>query len=189
MHLSRRLFLRHPTGYKKSRNVKVNAMIHRGQVACALAAITLGTAAQAESYLCVASQVSGFHYSPSSGKWSSMSFNAESKYVVSRATSEDPELAKIKRWGASAGHGGPIDWIVRKVGEQNYEAVCAIPQKDRSEDVLPVAMGVMKCSGIMSEFLVNLTTLRFQNYFWGSYSLNLKPGDDSAIEIGECSKL
>jgi hypothetical protein len=164
-------------------------MTSRGHIACALAAMTIGTTAHAESYLCVASQVSGFQYNPSSGRWSSKSFNPQSKYVVSRVTNEDPEFAQVKRFGTSVGHIGPIDWIVRKLGDQDYQGVCATPQKDRMEDVLPLALGVMKCPGVMTEFLVNLTTLRFQNYFWGSYSLNLKPGDDSAIEIGECSKL
>jgi len=57
------------------------------------------------------------------------------------------------------------------------------------EDAVASALGVIKCTGLMSEFLVNLTTLRFQNYLWGSHSLSLKPADDPGIEIGACTRI
>jgi hypothetical protein len=171
-------------------------MIHRGQVTRLFAVMSVtaawvcANAAQGESYLCVTSQVTGFHYSESNNRWTSMNFTSESKYVLSRPPNDsDPEFASLKRWAQMVGHVGPIDWIVRTVGSQNYEAVCSSPQKEKLEGALQAALGVMRCSGILSEFMLNLSKLRFQHYLWGNYSLDVKPRDDTAIEIGECTKL
>lgn len=160
-------------------------MTHRGRAALSVAAMAVTAAAHGEGYSCVASQVTGFHYSETDERWVPVNFPSESKYIVSRATTEQ---AAVKRWAQMVGHVGPVDWIVKKIGSHDVHAVCNSPQKDNLLDALTEGLGVIKCSGLMSEFMFNPTTLQFQNYLWGGYS-TMQTADDTALEIGECSKL
>lgn len=137
----------------------------------ALAASLLwASAAQAESYLCVADKSAGFYFDKQSKTWDTTTFKAGQKYLVVRGKAEGDSS------GAAA-------WLVKEVGEESAAAVC---DRDFNE------YGYLHCSGF-HEFRMNRKNGRFlMAYFIGYVSAGIvgKEGEDTPnMAIGKCSRI
>ena len=129
------------------------------------------SASASTSYLCLTDMDTGFAFDKDRQQWHSVDFRAESKYVVSKATT-----------GAHA-------WEVKQVG---YEIPFIVCTQDFNE------LRLLFCAGI-GDFRMNKHTLRFlYSYpigYWntapeGSPHQGLREGADAPhMAIGKCSPL
>ena len=136
--------------------------------------------ARSDGWLCIADAITGFTYDVNSRSWKPQQFRAEFKYVVRRATPEDPFATAL---GAK--------WTVQEFGAQVPTAVC---QNN------PVSSTLLTCGTLSGgEFLLNTIELRYLFTRQGGYfyppdvlknAIKEDGGpDDVAMEIGKCSPL
>lgn len=128
-----------------------------------------------ESYLCVTEKVTGFIYNQELGDWSATSFNANRRYVVSRARADG------------------FAWEVVQVGETVPSTLCR-------NDFSPA--GNLSCEG-SHQFKMNKANRRFLHaYLMGYWSDHngetrmtgnpflFKEGENTPfVEIGTCRPL
>lgn len=122
----------------------------------------------AESYLCVADNSTGFKYDENSKTWISVPFKTDSKYLVN----------KSKKLGS---------WVIKETGGGTF-IQCEKGFND---------WGFLRCSGMSfnGDFTMNNETLRFQyvypfGYVVRAYNEDNKEGSITPfMEIGKCSPL
>ena len=121
-----------------------------------------------DQYLCIADQATGFIYED--GSWRSANFDVgDNKYIVRRAKESDGILAEGKEWGYVA------------FGTQNFVGC---------DQVGPAFTCSPFGQGLLGNFVVNLSTLRYQRYYpFGYTNGGDSPDDTPLIEIGKCSPL
>lgn len=140
-----------------------------------LLSLAATAACAADSYLCVTQMVTGFVYDKDAGEWSSASFNANRRYVVSRARVDG------------------FAWEVVQVGETRPSTLC------KSDFT---GAGNLSCEG-SHQFKMNRTNRRFLHAYLMGYWTDrsgepgamgnpylFKEGENTPfVEIGTCSPL
>ena len=144
-----------------------------------------GSAEAQSSFLCITDHATGFAFNKSSKQWSSVSFKAGDKYIVSKIT---PETGK------------PFDslkWYVRKFGEPALPQI-GFPLSGCKEDFNDV--GNLFCDGWV-RFYLSKRNLRFFMVshigYWSDWPDELTGKNKSSVEgantpymeIGKCSPL
>lgn len=131
---------------------------------CLLGIAILTNGANAQSYLCVADQSTGFRYDASSKSWLNAKFKTDDKFLVKPSTEEGFKY-EVSQFGLSA----PLFSCRNEFN----------------------SVGTMACFGLFGEFRVNSKTLRFlSTYMVGYYTPNGDTNDNTPhIQIGTCTKM
>jgi len=130
--------------------------------------------ANAESYLCVEGQVTGFNFNTKGNNWEKSGFHADHKYFV-KPNSDTSLKAK---------------WIVTQSG-------ATVPYASSQDDF--ASTGALKLDGMGGQFLMNKKSLRFVRTYILGYWTDAIPGEEAGsfvegkntpvITIGSCAVL
>lgn len=139
--------------------------------------ITTGHGQSHDAWLCITEQETGFKYNTARKDWHTAIFAGTDKYVIryQRVGDLDAQAVGILK--------KPNDemWSVETVGSPPAETCGYFNEADR-----------LFCEGILSEFIFDRKTLRFQYYYKGEFLWPPKEArnpDTPLIAIGRCTAL
>lgn len=140
-------------------------------IICAALALAIPTQASAESWLCIPDMATGFTFDAEAKRWRQTNFNVEGvKYLISK-----PEFA-------------PYAYTVTEFGKKQsiFDPTC----KNGPNEV-----GVMACTGLVTDFKFSEKNLRYIRTTTLGYAepyttgVHEEGGNTPNMEIGRCSKI